>query len=513
MTSGILFANSVYDDGYDGYYYPTDLLYFHFLKTVSDYEIDSVMNALGCELVDSLYGDHFVRIARLSGDSPTDVVSAGNRAYETGLFSLAKATFASNWETFDTPNDEFFIYQWYLKNDGSGGGTADADIDFDLSLDYYIPTTPFTVGIVDEGFEGHPDLPVGRIVGGWDYYHLDPDITPGQYMAHGMSCAGILTANTDNYNGVAGLTGYNVQIVGQKIFADRCPDVGSCAASNVMIALALDSCRIKGAKVVSNSWGRRDNYPPAPEIDEAIARCDSAGVCMVFAAGNGSVSWVGHPACQPEAIAVGATNRSDQKWYYSQYGSEIDVVAPSGACNLTGDIWTLDRVGTPGYNPAYITCDPQNIDYDCKFGGTSAACPQVAGIIARLMLRRPDLIGDTDRIRRIVRLSSERSQYGVNDTVRVNNQVGWGRVNADRALLAIVRGDCTNDGIIDIEDVIYLIEYIGAGGPAPLPRAAVGDANCRESVDIDDVVYLIQYLYAGGPEPPDCFDYTNYDPD
>jgi hypothetical protein len=67
-------------------------------------------------------------------------------------------------------------------------------------------------------------------------------------------------------------------------------------------------------------------------------------------------------------------------------------------------------------------------------------------------------------------------------------------------------GDANGSGgdpAVDIDDVVYLINYIFAGDPAPEPLEA-GDANCSGGdvpVDIDDVVYLINYIFSGGPEP------------
>ena len=63
-------------------------------------------------------------------------------------------------------------------------------------------------------------------------------------------------------------------------------------------------------------------------------------------------------------------------------------------------------------------------------------------------------------------------------------------------------GDADASGAIDIDDVVYLIQYIFAGGPEPLPYS-VGDADCSGEVDIDDAVYLIAYIFGGGP-PPGC---------
>jgi hypothetical protein len=61
-------------------------------------------------------------------------------------------------------------------------------------------------------------------------------------------------------------------------------------------------------------------------------------------------------------------------------------------------------------------------------------------------------------------------------------------------------GDADGSGVVDIDDVVYLIEYIFSDGPAPDPIEA-GDADASGEIDIDDVVYLVNYIFAGGPEP------------
>ena len=61
-------------------------------------------------------------------------------------------------------------------------------------------------------------------------------------------------------------------------------------------------------------------------------------------------------------------------------------------------------------------------------------------------------------------------------------------------------GDANRDGVIDLADVVYLINYLYKSGPAPEPLEA-GDANCDSVVDLADVVYLINYLFKGGPSP------------
>jgi parallel beta-helix repeat protein len=64
-------------------------------------------------------------------------------------------------------------------------------------------------------------------------------------------------------------------------------------------------------------------------------------------------------------------------------------------------------------------------------------------------------------------------------------------------------GDCNGDGTMNAVDIVYLINYLYCGGPAPVPLEA-GDVNCDGKKDAADVVYLINYLYLNGP-PPCCY--------
>ena len=65
-----------------------------------------------------------------------------------------------------------------------------------------------------------------------------------------------------------------------------------------------------------------------------------------------------------------------------------------------------------------------------------------------------------------------------------------------------ITGDADASGDVDIDDVVYLINFIFVSGPEPVPYES-GDADCSHNVDIDDVVYLINYIFSGGPPPGD----------
>jgi WD40 repeat protein len=62
-------------------------------------------------------------------------------------------------------------------------------------------------------------------------------------------------------------------------------------------------------------------------------------------------------------------------------------------------------------------------------------------------------------------------------------------------------GDVNNNGLVNIQDITYLINYLYKGGPVPVPVWKVGDVNNSGVVNIQDITYLISFLYKGGPAP------------
>lgn len=61
-------------------------------------------------------------------------------------------------------------------------------------------------------------------------------------------------------------------------------------------------------------------------------------------------------------------------------------------------------------------------------------------------------------------------------------------------------GDSNSDELVNISDVVYLIQYIFAGGTAPEPLE-IADSDCDMLVNITDAVYLIGYIFEEGPAP------------
>jgi M6 family metalloprotease-like protein len=65
---------------------------------------------------------------------------------------------------------------------------------------------------------------------------------------------------------------------------------------------------------------------------------------------------------------------------------------------------------------------------------------------------------------------------------------------------AYTLGDANGDEVVDLEDVIFLLNYLFKNDNPPDPLEA-GDANCDGTVELGDAIFLLNYLFRNGPEP------------
>lgn len=66
-----------------------------------------------------------------------------------------------------------------------------------------------------------------------------------------------------------------------------------------------------------------------------------------------------------------------------------------------------------------------------------------------------------------------------------------------------VEGDASEN--IDISDLVFLVDFMFTGGPAPLCDTEANiDADAGGNIDISDLVYLVDFMFTGGPPPPSC---------
>ena len=157
------------------------------------------------------------------------------------------------------------------------------------------------------------------------------------------------------------------------------------------------------------------------------------GTVVVCASGNTIPSSdVKFPANMANTIAVGAVDKSGNIWDYSCSGPSLDLVAPSGNIKLTGDVVTTDRMGNLGNNPPVNNgTELTNTNYTQRFGGTSAACPQVAGVVALMLSANPNLT--QSEVVSILRNTATKLP-GMNGLSRTD-AYGYGLVNAHAAVV------------------------------------------------------------------------------
>lgn len=200
------------------------------------------------------------------------------------------------------------------------------------------------------------------------------------------------------------------------------------------------------------------------------------GSIVVFAAGNnrnnngcnkytsdGPDGYIGFPGTVPGVICVGAINKSGNLSSFSSYGPRIDVVAFGGEISPNADIRTIDRMGGYGYNTAI------DGNYNASFNGTSAACPQVAGVAALMLSVNPSLT--EAQVTDLIKASA--TDIGASGK---DNYFGYGRLDAFKSVSEAYRignpsinyfqkGQATKTKIASNESRFFLNSPVSGQGP------------------------------------------------
>jgi Subtilisin-like serine proteases len=141
------------------------------------------------------------------------------------------------------------------------------------------------------------------------------------------------------------------------------------------LADAVDLAVLNGADIINHSWSGGGNVTA---VTAAIYNATTngrggKGCVFVNSAGNGDALGIGtavaFPAYLPTVIAVGAIDRDGARAGFSNYGNDLNLVAPGV------DIWTTSISGT---------------NYGIE-SGTSFAAPHVAGVAALVLSAYPQL--------------------------------------------------------------------------------------------------------------------------
>jgi subtilisin family serine protease len=155
---------------------------------------------------------------------------------------------------------------------------------------------------------------------------------------------------------------------------------GSGSTSGVMAGIDwVTGNHLAGAPAVANmSLGGG----ASTALDAADKRSITNGVSYAIAAGNGNFIGIAQDVCKssparvPEAMTIGATDKTDRKASWSNYGSCVDWFAPGVG------------ITSAWYNSATATN---------TISGTSMATPHTAGVAALYLQSNPGASPQTVR--------------------------------------------------------------------------------------------------------------------
>jgi hypothetical protein len=287
-------------------------------------------------------------------------------------------------ETTIVPNDTLYSeYQWNLPEIATENG-----------WNVTKGSTDVIVAVVDTGVQSdHPDLK-GRLVQGINI--VDPSSPPDDDVGHGTHVAGIISAQVNNNEGVAGMTWYT------KIMPVKVLD-STGAGSTYSVAEGIIWATDHGAHVINMSLG---NYAEAQFLHDALKYAYDRGVVLVAASGNDNTDRPGFPAAYPEVLAVAATGSDELRAEYSNYGDYIDVAAPGTSIPST----------YPGSQYAALS-------------GTSMASPHVAALASLVRAANPQLknIEVMDILRHTARDLGAQGK---------DKEFGYGQIDVNSALLS-----------------------------------------------------------------------------
>jgi subtilisin family serine protease len=343
-------------------------------------------------------------LALHSARADFDARAAARDLAATGAFRAVAPNLALR--PYVVPNDPYIdpFYQWYVTST-----TAGVSLPAAWDLGKGDPST--VIAVMDNGLDiSHPDLAskvwtnVAEIPGngidddnngyvddvhGWDFGRHDNDPSAEPMLDpsgidigfHGTFVTAIAVAATDNGEGIAG-SGWNCRFMPLKL--------GDAAGQMTLDAVteAFGYMIDQGASVLNMSFGTSDTTA-APYFQALVDDATAAGIVCVAAAGNDGLDLKSFPAACDNVLAVGATDDTNARASFSNYGNWVDVAAPGASMfSAMPSNYTLDFLnqiiyllyfGWDGTNP-YIYGD-----------GTSFASPLVAGVCGLLRAQNPSL--------------------------------------------------------------------------------------------------------------------------
>ncbi|MGI5378604.1 type VII secretion-associated serine protease mycosin [Streptomyces sp. CA-251387] len=253
-----------------------------------------------------------------------------------------------------------------------------------------------TVAVIDTGVDKSNKQLTSAVAGGKSY--VDGAATK-DIEGHGTRVAGIIAARPLKGTGFVGIAP-NAEILSYRYTGGEQKQGNSRTMSQ-----AISAAVAAGAKIInisSDTANKEDNA----ELRGAVSAAVKAGALIVAAAGNDGADGKSantYPASYEGVLAVGASDRNDERAFFSQSGDFVDVAAPG--------VGMVSTVPTGG---------------QCTADGTSFAAPYVAGVAALLKEKHRDW--SAAQIATRIEETAQRPGRGP------NRYIGWGVVDPVAAL-------------------------------------------------------------------------------
>lgn len=397
-----------------------------------------------------------------------------NYFYESSLFDYAHPNFV--YLNAQQSNDPYYSQQWGLHNVDQDGNSAGVDIKAEAAWTVTKGSPNIRIAVIDKGIDiFHPDLIPNLTPFSYDGTNSGLGGAPiGTSHGHGTACAGIAVAKGDNNIGISGVAP-NCAII--PINSVNVAGVETSASIGAAIRWAYQH----HADVISFSWGS----PCSEEhIESAICEAvsngrDGKGCVVVCPSGNNNHNNLSFPSnlTTTVVVSVGGVDRcgarsgklSNIPWSCdpwpidkeegSSYGEGLCIVAPGT------NVLTTDMMGEAGYNNSDCSSDHPDKDYT-YFGGTSAACPVVAGVAALMLSVNPNM--SPYIIRAIICRTAQKINYQNHYSYTMNNtyglwneELGYGLVDAGACVREASKADLyikdtLSDNGVEPSNVTYM---------------------------------------------------------